>query len=74
MTDIEYLKSELHQIHYPANMKEALCEIKGKGFFPGARGLWEDRNEALSGKSAMILGHDFGTQQYYDEHAGDNDE
>ncbi|WP_184547915.1 uracil-DNA glycosylase family protein [Mucilaginibacter sp. FT3.2] len=66
MTDIEFLKSELKKINsYPSIFAKAECEISGVGFFPGARGLWTPRDEVLSDKPIMILGHDFGTEKDY---------
>ncbi len=65
MKDVEQLKAELSKLveDYPTSLKPVLCEIKGKGFFPGARGLWEDEDETISDKPIMILGHDFGAER-----------
>ncbi len=66
MTDIENLRTELKKIKsYPSELEEVDCGISGVGFFPGARGLWNDNDETLSNKPVMILGHDFGAKKDY---------
>jgi hypothetical protein len=66
MTEIEILRHELNQISsYPFGLEKVNCEITGKGFFPGARGLSEDNDQKLSNKPVMILGHDFGAKRDY---------
>jgi uracil-DNA glycosylase len=63
---IENLKQQLKNIStYPDSLKKVCCEIKGIGFFPGARGLWQMEDHSLEGKSIMILGHDFGAEKDY---------
>lgn len=63
---LEDLKKKLKNISsYPDSLKEVCCEIKGLGFFPGARGLWEINDFSLADKSIMVLGHDFGAERDY---------
>jgi hypothetical protein len=67
MTEIETLRLELNKINsYPAELIKVDCGIRGKGFFPGAKGLSEDSDEKLSNKSVMVLGHDFGANRDYE--------
>ncbi|HEY5325671.1 MAG TPA: uracil-DNA glycosylase family protein [Mucilaginibacter sp.] len=67
MTEIEILRYELNKVDsYPFELEKADCGISGKGFFPGARGLFEPDDQTLSNKSIMILGHDFGAKRDYE--------
>jgi len=67
MTELEILKTELAKIDtYPSTMKAVHCEITGRGFFPGARGLSIDGDKTLSNKPIMILGQDFGAIADFD--------
>ena len=64
MTDFQLLKAELHKLHYPPTMSEALCEVAGLAFFPGGKGTY-DNSETISDKDIMVLGQDFGHEKYY---------
>ncbi len=62
MSETEQMMAWLHRLNYPAGMGKIAGEIKGRGFFPGCRGLWLDDDETVSNKSIMIVGHDFGAK------------
>ena len=65
--EIDILITHLNNINsYPETYKKVLCEIKGVGFFPGGKGLWNSSETSISDKSIMILGNDFGGQKEFD--------
>lgn len=66
--ETDVLKNELDKIaSYPEIFFEKInCEISGVGFFPGARGLWDDNDKTISNKRVMVLGHDFGGKKDFD--------
>ncbi len=65
MNDIEKLLSKL--TFTSDTMTSIKCGIKGKAFFPGGRGIYDDDNDySLSNKSVMILGQDFDTKKNYE--------
>ena len=73
MTDFEKLKNELNKINsYPAEMQKIFAEIKGRAFFPGGRGTFQN-DETAANKSIMLLGQDFDTKTKY-ESAKENGE
>ncbi|HWZ02391.1 MAG TPA: uracil-DNA glycosylase family protein [Mucilaginibacter sp.] len=58
MTEIQSLFEELDKLSYPNTMSLVKGEIKGRAFFPGGKGTF-DNEEIVSDKEIMILGQDF---------------
>jgi len=66
MTDFEKLKFELNKVNsYPDEMQKIFAEIKGRAFFPGGRGTFQN-DETIANKSIMVLGQDFDTKSKYE--------
>ncbi len=47
-------------------MVKVRAEIKGRSFFPGGKGI-VDGSDTISNKDYMVLGHDWGTLDWYKE-------
>jgi len=67
MSDFQKLWQAYQQMPFPmGRMEKNKSYLKGLGFFPGGRGLYKETDENISDKTIMVLGHDFGTQPYFD--------
>lgn len=69
--DIQSLRKKLSEKNLPyaqVGLVEAseAHQVKGVGFFPVARGIWQAEDDNFSAKPIMVLGQDFGTQAYVD--------
>lgn len=58
MTEISSLLTQVRKLSYPASMKPVAGEIKGRAFFPGGKGTFDDTS-IISDKPIMVVGQDF---------------
>lgn len=54
---IETIKTQVRNLKYPESMRKVCGEIKGNGFFPGARGLHSEVKD-ITGIKYLVLGQD----------------
>ncbi len=64
MTEIELLFNKIDKYPYPETMLKVCGEIKGRAFFPGGKGTFDNSNN-ISDKRIMILGQDFDCEKNF---------
>jgi len=68
--DISILNELQKHIRYPQTYFRVDCDdpntgLKKRGFYPVGRGLWNNEDRIVSGKTIMVLGQDFGGYEGY---------
>ena len=66
MNEILKLTEKLADFHYPNSMVIIKNEIKGRAFFPGGNGTFNNDTN-LNDKSIMVLGQDFDSLKNYEK-------